>query len=453
MALITSLEHGPFIAEALKAHELRTVLYSKLRRYYDGLHEMRYVSSKFREKYGGLFAEFADNMCRKVVDVPKSRTLLDGISATDQGQAAADDLYRTTRMDAIQRIVHRDAYLYGDAFVILWEVDAGLRLFRQRPDLMIPVYDESSPGEMLCALKVWSEGTEDNRRVRVSIYYEDRLERYYAPGKDFTFSGLIKKDLKEFDLDGEPAVIQHAHGRIPVFHWANKAGPGEFGLSELVDAIPLQDALNKSCFDMLVNGEATSLAQRYATGIDIEVKNGKVVNPFEGKGLWTTGNEKASFGQLDAGDSEKLLAVVRNWREEIGTVTGIPAYYLQTDANVPSGTALMVIEAPLRDKVTEAQTLFGNVWEDVFATALQVGVEDISANWRDTSPISLGETLDNAIKKKSIGYSQKSIMRHLGDSEEEIARNDQERSAEEKARVQTAQLLMARDSGSTDGGD
>lgn len=447
MALITELEHGEYIAEAFKDHATRCTQYLKLRRYYDGHHEMRYVSSKFREKYGSLFAEFADNMCRKVVDVPKARTLLEGIGVSDSSQSQADDLYRATRMDAVQRIIHRDAYLYGDAFLILWEVDAGIRLFRQRPDLIIPVYDEASPGDLKCALKVWVEGPENAKRTRVSVYYEDRLERYVTSGKDHQFTTLAKRNLEEFDADGDPAIIQHSFGRVPVYHWANKAGPGEFGLSELWDAIPLQDALNKSCFDMLVNGEATSLAQRYATGIDVELKDGKPVNPFANKTLWISGNEDARFGQLDAGDSEKLLAVVRNWREEIGTVTGIPAYYLQSDASVPSGTALMVIEAPLRDKVTEAQTLFGNVWEDVFASALGLPVEEITATWRDTAPISLGETLDNAIKKKAIGYSQKTIMRHLGDSEEEIRRNDQERAQEDKVRLETAQKMMARDSG------
>jgi len=443
---IDQLESGDLIAEALKSHAKRVILYDTYDRYYAGIHAMKFASSTFTQRFGATFQEFADNLCRKVVNTYKARTILESVSAKGQDKES-EDAFRRARMDGLQRLVHKDAYLFGDAYVIAWEVDGNVRFYRNKPRVICPVYDEDSPGDLLCAVKVWATKPKDSKKkaLRITVYYKDRCERYITESEVIS-DKPESMSIRPYEADGQAAIQTHKFERVPVFHFANMAGPGEFGTSAIADVIPLQDALNKACFDLFVNGEATSMAQRWVTGIDVEMgSDGKPKNPFEGKNLWVTGNEDANFGQLDAGDSEKLLAVVRDFRQEIGLVSGVPSYYLQTDASIPSGTALMVIEAPLRDAVEEAQVLFGNTWEDAFALSLGIEIDDCAAIWRDTSPIGMGERLENGIKKKVLGWSQRQNQRELGMTDDQIEDMAKERAEEDAAAVALAQRTMTRD--------
>jgi hypothetical protein len=53
--------------------------------YYAGKHPMQFASSKFREAFGSLFAEFADNWCPVVVDSSLERLTVQGFRFGSQG--------------------------------------------------------------------------------------------------------------------------------------------------------------------------------------------------------------------------------------------------------------------------------------------------------------------------------------------------------------------------------
>lgn len=50
----------------------------KYERYYEGTHDLRFATRKFREAYGSLFREFADNYCGLVVDTAVERMTIEG---------------------------------------------------------------------------------------------------------------------------------------------------------------------------------------------------------------------------------------------------------------------------------------------------------------------------------------------------------------------------------------
>ncbi len=443
MAWITSLQHGPQIKKALEAFPDRVRQYQLYRRYYDGRHDMRYVTSKFREKFGALFDDMSDNMCPIVVDTISSRLIMDSIAG--KGDEKADDFARKSRMDALQRLVHRDAIKEGDGYVILWDDGTGPRMFRNRPDLVCPVYDEGDPSVMLCAVKTWEVSTSQGRKRRITVYYKDRIERYITKGPcDLDMISRVGA-MDEFSGDGFPWSSPHQFKRVPVAHFANRAGPGEFGISDLRVVKPLQDAANKGWYDLLVSMETISFAQRYITGYEPEVDpvTGKVRNPFDGKSLWILASEAAKVGQLPAGDVKGILEVLENTRLEIARVSGVPIYYMRADGEPPSGAALRVSEAPLQSKVDDAQVLFGNSWEDIYSMAGVVAEPE--AVWRDTAPVSESEQLDAAIKKKSLGYSVAQAMRELGKSEDDVLRIRQERKEEDEAAADLQAKAFSRD--------
>jgi len=59
------------------------------------------------------------------------------------------------------------------------------------------------------------------------------------------------------------------YGRVPVFHFPNRR-VYDYGISDLADVIPIQDALNKALMDMLVAMEFGAFKQRWVTGIEYE---------------------------------------------------------------------------------------------------------------------------------------------------------------------------------------
>ncbi len=425
-ATLAQLEHGPLIRDGVDALANRVFTYTKVGEYYTGKHPMNYVSSAFRERFQGALQHLADNLCPLVVDTISGRLIVDGFDPAD---GVTSEFLTASRFDAKQRQIHRDAVLFGDAFAILWETDQGPRLFRQRPWTIIPVYDDNDSERMVAAVKVWQVGTKNERRTRVTVYYDNRVERYITQNKVNALSGLANATLTPFDADGEPAEQPHTFGRVPVFHWANGAGPGEFGRSELEPVIPLQDLLNKSLYDLVVGMEASAYPQRFGTGIEttIDPVTGKPDNSWTAQKLWLSGNPDANFGQLPGGEFQGNLAVAESTRMEVARVSSVPAYFFGQTGEVPSGAALRVTESPLQTKVEDRQVTFGNVWEDIVGTATGQVVNSV---WRDTSPVTeleraeLGAVLDRLGVPKAMVF-QLALSLDAAQAQELAAQADQ----------------------------
>src|SRR3954467_2799420 len=72
--------------------------------YFAGLHPMQFATSKFREAFGSLFSEFADNWCPVVVDSSLERLTVQGFRfgarETYEGDAEAWDIWQRNGLDA-----------------------------------------------------------------------------------------------------------------------------------------------------------------------------------------------------------------------------------------------------------------------------------------------------------------------------------------------------------------
>src|SRR6201999_2522621 len=154
-------------------------------------------------------------------------------------------------------------------------------------------YDDDGSGNILWAAKWW---TTRDKRVRVNLFYPDRIERYVSKSQ----TEVIVSDARSFvpspmsqapsqggdngpgTLDLGPGTIANPYGVVPIFHFANNADVGDCGRSELEAAIPIQDGLNKSVLDMLVAMEFSAYRQRWAAGIEIDFdREGKKLAPFK----------------------------------------------------------------------------------------------------------------------------------------------------------------------------
>jgi hypothetical protein len=410
--------------------------YGLYRAYYLGHHRLTFATAKFRNAFGDLFREFADNVCDDVVDEPVDRMQIVGWSGkTDAVSKAAQDMHDRNRLDARLGNVHRNGFREGDGFVIIWkDPDEVTRWYPQDPDLMAVQYDADRPDLIVKAAKVWKSG----KVWRVTIYYPDRIARWASKG---TANGGGLPSAKAFVpyqeivLDqetGEHTTLDHEtandSGRCPVFHYP--AGEiSRYGRSVLRDVIPLQDALNKSVADMLVGMEFHALPQRWATGVVLERdEQGNEIDPYKGgdNRLWTAGKDQAQFGQFPAADLAALLEVQDGFRLEIARKGALPPHSvnLRGGGAAPSGISLLVAEGKTIKRVLDAERDWGQTHCEAMAYALTMdGVPceaaDLEIEWMPPATRDEKALIETLIMKKDLKVSAKQLLLEAGYDEDQ----------------------------------
>jgi hypothetical protein len=392
----------------------------KPQRYYDGRHDLAFATEKFKNTFGSLFREFALNLCPIICDAVRDKLRVTGFSfdrmsyglsrdqaITPESETPTRDIWNRNRMATRSGTVHKEALVCGNAYLLVWPDASGRSMFYPNQASQIAIkYDEDEPGRINWAAKVWTDAL---KRIRLNIFYPDRIERYVSKAKT---EGLpeAKAMLPFASDDARSSVIANPYGVVPVFHFANNADLGALGRSEIEAAMPVQDGLNKSVLDMLVAMEFSAFRQRWASGIEVDYDaEGKTIAPFDTgvDHLWITGSPNARFGDFESAQLDQFLKVKDSFRIDMASVTGTPLhYFLQNNAGLPSGEALKKSETRFIAKVRDRQENFGQVWADAMSFALRIEGRDdaqLITQWEDPSPVSEREFLENILLKRQIG--------------------------------------------------
>jgi hypothetical protein len=265
---------------------------------------------------------------------------------------------------------------------------------------MLVYYEVRSQQAPSAAIKVWHvPGTRDTLDTRINVYYADRVEKYLATsGADLT---LIEPPSKWLTMTGAPIGC-------PVVHFRNRTRvQDQHGTSEIIPAIPLQNALNRTLYSMIMAAELSAFQIRYAVGWQPPA----ALSP----GMWVTvspdrpleAGEKIDIGALAQGELMPYLDMARYLATEIGRVTRTPSpEFGGTDA--ASGEALKQREIVLIGKVKRLHITAGNAWEQCMSIAAMVeqvfygeyapvGVR-WNTIWRDAELRNDAQVIDNALK-------------------------------------------------------
>jgi hypothetical protein len=467
---------------AIQNLRANTARYDKPERYYRGDHDLSFATEKFENAFGSLFREFALNLCPAIVDAVRDKLKITGFSLGPQAplpasvvpdadnttannnstlesrptktllpflpispspalptspstiHAALDSIWFANRLDLTAEEIHLEALKLGDAYAIVWpDSNGGVTIYPQRAANCTVIYGDEIPGQMRFAAKYWRAS---GGRVRLNLLYPDRIEKYISRNK----SDLSLPDLREFlpvgdrsgfvsdylsgDRDaGESSTVPNPYGMIPLFHFSNTCEIGTFGKSELTQAIPIQNGLNKSVLDMLVAMEFSAFRQRWVTGIEVEYdpNTGEAIPPFKVgcDRLWTATNPQVNFGDFNTTDLDQFLKVKDSFRVDMASVTGTPLhYFLQNIRGFASGEALGRSEARFLAKVRDRQRAFGQTWAACLSFALHVaGLAPgilLRPQWEDPAPMAQREFLENLILKKKLGISTQQALQEAG---------------------------------------
>lgn len=415
------------IETAIEQFRDRAATIEKTTNYYKGEHDLKFATDKFRNTFGSLFNTFALNLCPAICDAMRDKLVITGFRV--EADAGGDELpteawkiWQANRMAVRAGEIHKEAMINGDGYAIVWvDEQKQVTIYPNKAANVTAYYDEESPGKILWAAKHWLTS---EKKFRLNMYYPDRIVRLISSKKSEDGQLPEAKDFEAFDRD-----VANPYGVVPVFHFANNGSIGGFGTSELHDAIPVQDALNKSVLDMLVTMEFASYRQRWAAGIEIEIDDeGKAKPPFTAgvEKLWITENAETKFGDFEVTDLEQFLKVKDGFRTDIATVTGTPLhYFMLTGASFPqSGISIEKLESRFLGKVRDRMNAFGAVWENLMAFALTIENKGkdirLFTEWQDPAPLSQKEQLDNIAIKKDLGITERQALIEAGYGEGDI---------------------------------
>ena len=448
--------------------------YSLYWNYYEGNQRLAFATEKFKESFGNLFREFAENACPAVVDSLVDRLKLIGfrsnqatqetieipslvpgspprkrISTSDPLGQKAWDIWARNYMDLRSKDVHREASMMGDSYVIVWPNEEGeSEIWPQIANEMSVQYNPNKQGEIYRACKRWFDPIASVWRLNIFTDY-------------YTCKYISKKTTRSFPDQAADFILEdeiaNPYSRIPVFHFSRGA-ENRFGRSDLKDVIPIQDALNKAVMDMLIAMEFASFKQRYIIGmeVDLDEETGQprdaTMRNYGADRMMAIPNEDAKVGQFDATDLGQFLRVQEKFWASIARVSGTPLhYFFITQGDFPSGEAQKAAEARFSTRIEDSQVGFGNVWEAVLKFAIEIDGEDdsedleFSSIWSNATPRSESELADTAIKKKSIGFSRSYLLKEFGLSDKEVDEMLAETDAEAMQKVSLDLMSKSRE--------
>lgn len=421
------------------------------REYHEGVHSTQLTERQRQYLQLRTGQEFNDNYCPVVVDALAERLTVTGFTVTAATDAAVDlvqaklsEWMKQSNFDELQNDVHTGTIRDGDGYILVeWDNERLMPAFS---------YEMAANGE--CGVDMFYDARrlprfgsklwEDDGIERLNLYYPDRIEKYIKA------EGGWRPHTDEGGAWPEP----WAAGIVPVVHFKNKANGYRFGQSELVDVIPLQNALNKAVIDLVASADTTAFRLYWMTGGD---PSGVSVVP----GSWIySENEAAKIGHIPGEDLSKLIDYKDAFATEVARVSRTPVSLFQMSGQVAAEGTLKQQESGLVSRAVNRQVTFGNAWERAMQTAIRLWnvygpdpklPEDaaIEAQWKDPETRNGLDYLSELEKKRGLGVPYEVIWSEAGYTNDEISAM---RDSEEYKLLRIRQLFEAANAGGIDPG-
>jgi hypothetical protein len=412
--------------------------------FYDGDHPMQYETSKYREAFGALFHAFADNWCQLIVDAAVERLKVVGFQIDGEPSEDAWQVWQRSTLDVESVVAHTEAGKSGRAFLLVDPNDGDPRITVEHATQMIVALDPRDRRTRLAALKAWLG---DDGFQHTVLYLPDVIVHWESQATLDKLTGLAPVEWIEQDDTGPNPL-----GVVPVIPLENKPGLRGQPHSDLEPAVPLQNAVNKLCADMIVTSEYAAFPQRAVTGVDIQKdpETGRVSAELKSalSRLWTFKPADARVWDLKAADLANYVNGVEMLIQHLAAQTRTPPHYLLAKLVNTSGEALAVAEAGLVSKCRAKALFFSDSWEEAIALALtatgaQVEQADCEALWADPERISEGARVDAAVKKKTLGIPLPVIWAELGYTPEQVAEMEAEEETPDEQALEAAAAAEA----------
>lgn len=436
-------------------------------RYYEGAHRLQFATSRFRQTFGNLFHEFADNWMSLVVDASVERLNIQGFrfdnGAATEGDSDAWEIWRDNNLPSQSDVAHTEAVKLGKSYIL---VDPWARTGLGNPVITVEhpaqcavACHAHNPQMRKAAFKTW---TDHSGYVRGDVYMHDAVYRFVTTQKvndnrpsrisqgQYTaiYGNLFPLDYigppaafigesatwVPYTDDGLPPAILHDLGVVPVIPLENNPSLKIGGRSDIAPIIPIQDAINKLVLDMIIASEFAAFPQRWATGIEIpkDPHSGQPISDQRFLAavsrLWTSEDVDTKFGQFPAADLGNYVKAIEMAIQHLAAITRTPPHYLLGQAgSFPSGDSLAATETGLVAKVKRKMKNFSPAWEEALRLAFKAkgdkrGLQLADTVWADPEQRIRAARIDAAVKMSVVGVPQDAIWEEIGASPAQIER-------------------------------
>jgi len=393
--------------------------YQTYREYFNGNHNVPLTTRQ--EEYLGMSGiEFRFNFLKLPIKVLDQRLTVVGFDGAD-GIGGEDGILSTwwavNRMDGKQAGLHQSTAVDGDTYALVeWDVEKNVPIITHERaydgsasdasgDGVKVTYSDSSRRNIAFASKRWREVDPASGTTwrRLNIYAPEAIYKFRSSTTATSWSPFIEeKDADLWPLPWVDPNSGHPLG-VPVVHFRHNDNGSNWGLSELDDLIPIQQALNKAVIDLIEGADKTAHQL-------ITLSGGKAstikINPRQ---VLYHSSPDASWGNIPAGDIEKLIRLKNDFIATIAQISQTPLSYFQITGQVARAETQKTNDTGLVAKAQETAVSYGNSWEDVMYIALRLSnafggtnydmSNSISALWDSFVKI---DTLEDDLKRSEI---------------------------------------------------
>jgi Phage portal protein, SPP1 Gp6-like len=414
------------------------------RDYYDGKHNLKFATEKFKAAFGTLLSPLHDNWCELVVSSVAERLKPVGFRWGDETEGDRDAwaMWQANHLDAEIQIAFTEALINRESYAL---VDPIPDPNAPEPGKFIPEITVEHPTQVVVANV---PGSRWRRAAALKVWEDDYgagFATLYLPGEIYKFqatrglkSGLvlpagvnIARWVQRQPPEDDTWPLRHELG-VPVVPLVNRPRMLEPGASELKVVIPNQDSVNNLLANLIVASEVSAFKQRGIIGHQLKKDpiTGKEIPPFDVAmdRLLVLENPKARFEEFSATDLMPYVNAIKNRVESISAQTRVPSHYFGLVSQWPSGEALRSAETALVRKATDKMVVFGEALEEIIRLAFRVRGnargEDLSSEtiWADPETRTQSELIDSLVKQKDLGVPLKILWEKAGYSQKDIAR-------------------------------
>jgi hypothetical protein len=410
------------------------------RNYFNGVQEV-YLTTRAKEFLGihGDHLGFRLNVCRTIVTAVAGELNILGFDTNEQVEDGgkkeqaewAAELYDKNKIDSLQDTIHEAALSDSETFVIVeWDDREKRSRLIHNPRYVSPeaggegvgvwmIYENDDRNQRpVAAVKQWIEtefiqGGTPRSVTRRTVYYPERIERWiFDNGAWSRFYEPGEFDPETGEVDFRPAVIDWTQGDepigIPVFHFRNKGDRPEHW-----DAIPIQDAINKTLVDALGSADLTAFKSFFGFGFypttDGEAPKEDGTNVFKmGPAQWNgtmTPSDQASLQVIEGSDPSPLMNQLKDLVMAAAQITDTPVSRFIITGAIASEKTIKEQDRGLRKKAGDRRGLFSDPW--VGAVTMARKLENIFGDTELSEEILFSpiwehtETLEELAEKKT----------------------------------------------------
>jgi hypothetical protein len=209
------------------------------------------------------------------------------------------------------------------------------------------------------------------------------------------------------------------------------------GISELWDAIPIQDAIHKAALDLLAAMDTAGFPLLIARGFNLTTDG--AIPASDGSNLlklapgsWIgTPDATQDVRRLEGANLDQMLKVVDSLIIKLAQVTDTPVSRFQMTGQVAAEGTQKQYDAPLLTKVRDRQISFGDAWEDCLYMACRLanlyggaGLNEeslIETQWEPAEARDETAEIERlAIKADKLGIPKRQIWKEAGYTDEQI---------------------------------